>query len=118
MPKISSCFKYNSNGLGGKKTENTENDQKAILSWGHKGLLFWVGDCRNEKKKIRKEKKLETHQQSQWFALKKEENTPKQVDLSLWEAVLMMFARMSELGKNTETVTSHQWRRSTRAHFS
>lgn len=70
------------------------------------------------KKKRKTEKKLKTHQQSQWFALKKEENTPKQVDLLLWKAVLMMFAWMSELGKNTETVTSHQWCRSTRAHFS
>lgn len=117
MPKISSRFKYNSNALGaGGKQKIQKMIKKPSFREATRDFCFGWETAETEKKKKKKSwKRINNHSDLHW---KKEENTPKQVDLVLWEAVLMMFARMSELGKNTETVTSHQWCRSTRAHFS
>lgn len=60
---------------GGEEAENTENDQKAILSWGHKGLFFLGGRLLKQggKKKEKSWKRINNHSDLHW---KKKKKTP------------------------------------------
>lgn len=75
--------------------ENTDNDQKAILSLGHWGLFFLVGGNNNKQQLRIEHKKLETPSTITVICIEiktPEENQPKLVALVLREAVFTTFA--------------------------
>lgn len=125
MPKICSHFNYNSDALGGeskakkKRAENTDNDQKAVLSLGHRGLFFFL--FLRGRKHTPPKKTQEVGNASTITVIciekKEEENHPNSWPSCCERPFLTMFARMNELGGDTDSVTSHRWCRSTRTHF-